>query len=265
LHFYYREATALYRLPVAGGAPEKLADLPTTLAGPTVLGPQHVFFVADTEAYRVAKTGGTPEPLGTIVNPGQISVATDGTAAYVAAYVDPNIELRRANGTVQLLTSLPAVDGVTYLNADPNHVYWFTATAAVRRVSTAGGTAEDFADSVTEQVANRFGTGLAVGADDIVWSTLYQSFPGGRVFARAKAGGERRELSRTGTPTGVSIHDGIAYVAMEGPGDHRIVALSLADGSRTVIGCVEDLGSITATSAGVFASSGDQTLLFPLN
>lgn len=127
-HFYFTPTqTELARRPIAGGAVEKLADLPGSIDGPITLGTQHVLGVAGGVAFRVAKTGGAPESLGAVT--GQIGkVASDGDALYVAT-IDDALELRRA-GTVGGPTTLLAdasTDGVEELASDGVHLYWAVA------------------------------------------------------------------------------------------------------------------------------------------
>ena len=263
-YLYYYEADAWQRRPIAGGAVEKVADAPD-IDGPAVLGGPYLFYTNTTQVMRVAKTGGIPEMIGTV--PDRMELATDGTAAYVSALVDANtnIEVWRADGTATKVTSVPAIDGFSFLRSDGTHVYWFTARGELRRVPVGGGTVENIADSGSTHIANIRVTGFSLTADELVWSAGYQSFPDGNVFAIAKQAGTRRELSHTGYPEDADVVDGIAYVPVNSAAAYRVVAIPLAGGPRTVVGCLpERIDSTVATAAGVFAIADGQVSLFPL-
>jgi hypothetical protein len=263
--FYFHDAGALHRQPLAGGAAVELVDV-ASINGPPALGDQHVFYLDGTQAMRVAKTGGTPDMLGTVADP--MRLATDGTAAYVSSFINPDIQIWRANGSATLVTTVPAVDGFADLSSDGMHIYWSAATggvtARIRRIPVGGGTVEDFSDATTDVTANIRITGLAFAGREVVWAAGYQSFSDGRVFAMPTESGTRRELSRTGYPEELSVFDQTVYAGINGPGGNRIVAIPLAGGARTVVGCLPDrISELVATSAGVIVSSGSQVLLFP--
>lgn len=263
-HFYFAStSTELARRPVGGGAVEKIADLPGTIAGPIALGDQHVFGVAGGVAFRVAKAGGTPESLGAVA--GQVvTVAADGDSLYFATF-DNALELRRAatvGGTTTLLADA-STDGVEKLASDGSHLYWTPAqNGVVRRIPIAGGTVEEFADSRIQTPARTSTFGLGFAGDDVVWSVFYQSLPDGRLFAQGKTGGERRELSHTGLFTGLEIAGDHLYVALTGD-ESAIARLPLAGGPREIIGCVADrVFSLEAKDHGIYVTANSEVLRF---
>lgn len=263
-YFYYHEANALHRQPITGGAVEKIADV-ANISGPPVLGEQHVFYIDGAQAMRVVKTGGAPEMLGAVSSPR--GLATDGTAAYVWTIVDSSVEIWRANGTASLVTTVSALDGFADLRSDGVHIYWAATTGTagrIRRIPIGGGTVEEFANATTDLTANIRITEVAFAGGELVWSAGYQSFSDGRVFAIPTQGGARRELSRSGYPEEVSVLGETVYVGMNGPGGNRIVAIPLAGGARTVVGCLpERISELVATPDGVFATADRQVLQFP--
>jgi hypothetical protein len=266
-HFYFwdNEARELRRTPIAGGASELVTPV-ENLEGPFTIGDQYAFFMADGSAQRVLKTGGTPEVLGTL--PGTVlKRATDGIAYYTLSLVESSFEIRRAEtpGVAPVLLTTGAATGsaIDAFATDGAHVYW-TSGGILSRVATTGGAIEMVADSRIDTPAITTSPGLVFTPDDVIWSASYQSFDDGRLFAIAKAGGDRRTLSRTGLFWGLDLHDGVIYAALVG--DQSAIAAVPLDGSpRTIVGCVDDrLFDVDATSAGIFAVEDRTVLRFPL-
>lgn len=263
-HFYVTPtSTELARQPVTGGAAQKLADLPGTIEGPIVVGDTHVFGVAGGVAFRVAKTGGTAQSLGAVS--GQVvATATDGAALYFVT-LDDALELRSAttvNGPTTLLADVSA-DGVERLASDGAHVYWTTSQGGiVRRVPIGGGTVEDFADSAIDTAANTSSYGLGFDGDTVVWTAFYQALPNGRLFARPKTSGDRRELSHTGLFSGLGIAGDSLYVALTGDST-AIAKVPRAGGPREIIGCIGDrVFALTARDHGIYVTSNGEVLRF---
>jgi hypothetical protein len=263
-HFYFTPtSTELSRQPVGGTTAQTLATLPGPIEGPLVVGNAHVFGVAGGVAFRVAKAGGALESLGA-VNGQILATATDGTALYFAT-LDAALELRRAatvNGSTTLLADASS-DGVERLASDGTHLYWTTAQGGlVRRVPIGGGSVEDFADSATDTAANTSAYGLGFDGDDVVWSAFYQALPDGRLFARTKTGGDRRELSHTGMFSGLGVAGGSLYVALTGDST-AIAKVPLAGGPREIIGCIGDrIFTLTARDHGIYVTSNGEVLRF---
>ncbi len=263
-HFYFTPTnTELARRPVSGGADEKLADLPGTIEGPVVVGDQHVFGVAGGIAFRVPKTGGTPESLGSVE--GQVTeLVTDGSALYFGA-VQSSFELRRAatvGGPTTLLTDVSA-NGLDAAATDGVHLYWTSQQGGViRRIPVTGGAVEEFADSKIEVAANISNFGLVVTDDEVMWSAAYQSFLDGRVFAQPKAGGARRELTHTNLPSGLGVVGDNLYVVLTSS-ISKIARIPLGGGPREIIGCVDDRAfSVTARDHGVYVTEAGTVLRF---
>ncbi len=141
-------------------------------------------------------------------------------------------------------------------------IYWTPGqNGVVRRVPIAGGTVEEFADSRIETPARTSNFGLGFAGDDVVWSVFYQSLPNGRLFARAKTGGDRRELSHTGLRTGLAIAGDHLYATLTG--DERAIArVPLAGAPREIIGCVADRVFSVKAKDRVYVSANGEVLRF---
>lgn len=264
-HFYFttNSSTELTRRPVAGGPDEKITDLPGTIQGPVAVGDQHVFGVAGGVAFRVLKTGGTPELLGDVT--GQITqVTTDGTALYFGE-VQSALELRRAAtvGGPTILLADVSVDGLDETATDGIHLYWTSSQGGVvRRIPVEGGTVEEFADSKIDIAANVSNFGLAIVGDEVMWSAAYQSFLDGRVFAQPKTGGTRRELTHTNLPAGLGVAGDHLYVMLVSS-ISKLARIPLAGGPREIIGCVNDRAfSVAARDHGIYVTEAGTVLRF---